>query len=411
MLRDASLRAPRHLARGVSLLELGDPENETFFGYYDVTPFGPDDRSLLAMRRPANAGASSAGTSIELGTYRLDDPSPVFRSFGLSTTWCWQQGCRLQWLRGGEEGCVIYNRIEQGRHGAIVQDVETGQVVRAFERPVYSVTADGGTAATLNFARLQQMRPGYGYGDLQDPFGSESAPIGDGIWLVDLQSGESRLLLSLAEIAALQPEPSMEGAKHYFNHLLWSPNGSRLFFLHLWEKKGEKRCSRAFAWNMATGEPTFLGARRHFSHHWWVGEDRLLAYSTHDDTGRQYHLYRIAEGERDVVAAGVLVEDGHASTSPVDPKLLLTDTYPDLAREQHLLLYDTRDQRLLPVGSFYSPPTFRGEVRCDLHPRWSRSGTLVSIDSALRGQRRLCVLDIEDLLRANGLLPRSSGQQ
>jgi len=401
LLRSASLRDCLHLSNGVSLTEFGEPDKDIFFGYYDVTPFGPGDRTLLAMRRPAEPVAQAAGTPVELGVYRIGDPAPRFRRFGLSTAWCWQQGCRLQWWRDGTDGRVIYNRTDHGRHEAVIQSVETGEILSVFERPVYSVAADGASAVTLNFARLQHMRPGYGYGDLDDPFESEAAPREDGLWQVDLVTGGNRLLLSLAEIAAFQPESSMQGAKHYFNHLLWSPDGSRFFFLHLWQAPQGRRYSRAFVWERATRKFVFLGAKDHFSHHWWISEDRLLAYSTHHDTGRHYHLYRLAEGARDVVAPDLLLEDGHPSTSPLDASLLLTDTYPDPAGDQHLLLYDGRGDRLLRVGDFYSPPAFRGEVRCDLHPRWSRRGTLVCVDSAHRGQRRLCLLDIEELLRAN----------
>ena len=46
---------------------------------------------------------------------------------------------------------------------AVVRDALTGAVVRTLPRPIYALSRDGRQAVTLNFARLQHQRPGYGY--------------------------------------------------------------------------------------------------------------------------------------------------------------------------------------------------------------------------------------------------------
>ena len=50
--------------------------------------------------------------------------------------------------------------------------------------------------------------------------------------------------------------------------------------------------------------------------------------------------------------------------------------------------------RRIELGSFHSPEEYTGEWRCDLHPRSSPDGRLVSIDSAHRGGRQIYLLDI-----------------
>lgn len=70
----------------------------------------------------------------------------------------------------------------------------------------------------------------------------------------------------------------------------------------------------------------------------------------------------------------------------------LTDTYPDKHGEQHLLLY-TPGKKLLELSIFFRPFLFRGELRCDLHPRWHRTGQYVCVDSAHSGTRALYVID------------------
>jgi len=48
------------------------------------------------------------------------------------------------------------------------------------------------------------------------------------------------------------------------------------------------------------------------------------------------------------------------------------------------------------MGKFFSIPKLTGEkIRCDLHPRWSRDGKAVCIDSAHKGSRQMYVIELE----------------
>ncbi len=48
-------------------------------------------------------------------------------------------------------------------------------------------------------------------------------------------------------------------------------------------------------------------------------------------------------------------------------------------------------------SDFHERPHVRGDWRCDLHPRWNRSGTQVSFDSVHTGDRQVYVVDLSDL--------------
>ena len=55
--------------------------------------------------------------------------------------------------------------------------------------------------------------------------------------------------------------------------------------------------------------------------------------------------------------------------------------------------------RRVPLGHFHSPPEYRGEWRCDTHPRASRDGTKIVIDSPHGGDgRQLYLIDVADLI-------------
>jgi hypothetical protein len=51
-------------------------------------------------------------------------------------------------------------------------------------------------------------------------------------------------------------------------------------------------------------------------------------------------------------------------------------------------------EREIELGRYYAAPQFKGDVRCDLHPRWNRSGTQASFDSVHEGSRQVYVIDV-----------------
>jgi hypothetical protein len=86
----------------------------------------------------------------------------------------------------------------------------------------------------------------------------------------------------------------------------------------------------------------------------------------------------------------------------INGQWVLNDTYPDSDRYQHPYLFHIPTSRKVPLGHFHSPTEYSGEWRCDTHPRSSRDGMLVSIDSPHNGGRQIYVIDIRRLLESRG---------
>ena len=99
------------------------------------------------------------------------------------------------------------------------------------------------------------------------------------------------------------------------------------------------------------------------------------------------------------IGEDVFKSDGHCSFSP-DGRWMLTDTYPDREFEsaRGLILYEWETNRRINIGSFYSDPKITGDIRCDLHPRWSRDGQQVCIDSIHEGERQMYVVDVSHII-------------
>lgn len=376
----------------VKIRKFADVNRQVFFGYYDITPFSPDSRLLLAIHAPIKNITPEPETEVIVGYYDLNDEKGSFYEIGRSTTWCWQQGCRLQWYPDGSNRKVLYNRLVDGRYGCVIQDIGSKKIIKSYKRPVYAISDDGRWGLTLNFSRLQRLRPGYGYVNFPDETREQEKPQKDGIWRIDMDSGKEEFLFSVADVAGLEILDSMKGAEHYFNHLLFNPAGTRFMFIHLWTKD-KKKFGRHITCDIDGKNKFVLNNRGHASHYIWKSNDELLVFSTHQGSGTNYYLYKDKTSSKSVIGQGILKEDGHPSFSP-DGTTLLLDTYPDKFREQRLFVYGLDTGEITGLGSFYSPLKFRGESRCDLHPRWSPCGKYVSIDSAHEGKRAMYLINL-----------------
>jgi Tol biopolymer transport system component len=131
------------------------------------------------------------------------------------------------------------------------------------------------------------------------------------------------------------------------------------------------------------------------SHFIWRDPKHILAWSTEPE-GNFFHLYEDKTKTVETVGAGVLTVDGHCTYSP-DGQWILTDTYPDRERMQNLVLFRPEDGTLVSLGRFYQERPTNEEWRCDLHPRWSRDGRYVCIDSKCSGQRQMYLLDVSEI--------------
>ncbi|MFQ5808374.1 MAG: hypothetical protein ACE5JM_02045 [Armatimonadota bacterium] len=364
------------------------------FGYYDKTPWDATGRYMLAV---AIEFMDRPNAPEDVGVVGMVDLRKGNRFLRLAETraWNWQQGTMLQWLGTAPDRLIIHNDRDGDRYVSRIRDVHTGET-RTLPRPVYAVSHDGTQAVTLNFSRVHRTRPGYGYVGVPDEWEDDPAPEQDGIYWMDLETGENRLIISLAQIAAFRHDDSMDEGHHWFNHLLFSPDDSRFIFLHRWQVERGRR-TRMFTADPHGSDIYCVADHEMVSHFDWRDPQHILAWARQHGRGDHYYLFTDRSGEIEIVGEGVLDRDGHCSYSP-DRRWILTDSYPDREHKRTLILYRPEDNRRIDIGRFYSDPKITGEFRCDLHPRWNRDGTQVCIDSIHEGSRQLYVLDVSDIV-------------
>ena len=369
-----------------------------FFGYYDKSPWDASGRYLLAMQVDFIDRMPTAADAARIGMIDLEDENRWI-PLAQTSAWGWQQGAMLQWLPEEPARKIIYNQREKGRFVSVIQDVFSGER-RVLPRAIFALNASN--ALCLNFARNSRTRPGYGYAGLADPGEHDPHPADDGIFWMDLNTGENRLIVSLRQMRELRPKASMRAGEHWFNHIHIAPDGSNFICLHRWRAPADGRrefVDRLFSARLDGGELCLVADDGYISHLDYYRPDEVLAWSHQTGIGDRYFLYnRCGRGFR-TIGEGILDSDGHCSFSP-DRRWLLTDTYPDSRQQRHLILFHLKTETRIDIGRFYAPPRLAGPLRCDLHPRWNRDGTQICIDSAHEGSRQMVIIDVAELVAA-----------
>ncbi len=278
---------------------------------------------------------------------------------------------------------------------------------RYFERiVVVEECPDGRTAMTIDFERVQDMRPGYGYPGIQDPHADELAPADAGIYRVNLETGDRRLVISIADMMKFPfSRGPINDKKHWFNHLLFSPDGSRFIFLNRW-RINDFRASNPttpFDTRMMTARADGSDIRivddyGYTSHFIWRDPDHILAWARRASHGDAFYLFRADGGaEPAIVGEGIMTVNGHCTYLPGGGGWILNDTYPDENRLQQVYLYHVPTGNRVPIAGVYLSPDypFDNEIRVDTHPRFSPDGRYVCIDTPHDGAgRQMWLFDI-----------------
>ena len=379
-----------------------------WFGYYDKLEFDPTNRFVLSNQVDFEGRTPRAEDVIQVGMIDTAN-GDEWIELGSSRSWGWQQGCMLQW-RPGSNSEVVWNDRDGDRYVCRVMDVKTREV-RTLPRPIYSLSPDGQWAITADFARIQRMRPGYGYVGLGEESPHQRAPEGSGVWKMNTETGESELIFSLADAARIDHlGESLADKWNYFNHLLISPDSSRFIVLHRWrESTGNGPdaepvgpfITRMFTVNMDGSERFILDPSGHTSHFIWRDPEHICAWTRPAGRKEAFYLFKDQTDDVEIVGDGVMTRNGHNTYLPgTDNEWILNDTYPDPeTRVQKPYLFHVPTRRKVELGRFHSPPEYSGEWRCDTHPRSSNDGKTIAIDSPHTGTgRQVHLIDIRRII-------------
>ena len=373
--------------------QITDNNKEHFLAsYYGINSFSKSERYVTILETDIRYELPDENDSATLGL--VDLQTKQFIPLTQTRAWNFQQGCMAHWLATSPDSLIIFNDFRDGNYVSVIMNVHTRKEIKTIPFPISAVSPNGKEALSINFSRLRLTRPDYGYGGGgQDAKEDIPLPADDGLFIIDLETGESKLLVSFQQIKDLIP-PLAEGSIAWFNHTLFSRKGSKIFWLSR-QMDNKTRITTSLTVNR---DGTDL--RRCFPDNWagshfdWLNDDELMITANWE--GKQYAHVLFTVGKQDYkrLGNGLLDYDGHGTFSP-DQKWMVTDSYPSGGmREQKIYLMDMKTEAVLPLGRYAQPPEFNGFWRCDIHCRWSPGGRMIGFNSTHTGTRQVYIFNL-----------------
>ncbi|HUX45425.1 MAG TPA: hypothetical protein VMV57_11790 [Terracidiphilus sp.] len=354
------------------------------------------------------------------------------RKVDSTRAWNFQQGARLQWVPAERE-TIAFNDIVDGNAVSIFLNLESGER-RILPAPIYALSPDGRTSIAPNFTTLAHRWMAYGYMPLrkQTPILDQSK---DGLWSLDIPSGRTSLFLSTRRAAEFQSVGNADPASHFLCHASFSPDGSRIIFLHRFFSSDGGLFTRMIATDREARHLVML-AQEKVSHFDWLDEDTVLVWARFSGgglaqmrsrgllgspllkpllrvarrfTGRwkkkllseSYYRISLADpGGRARFGWPSLDSDGHPMIARTHP-WIVTDFYPDRDARLPVMLHNSEKGLRVDAHVFsHRPRSEDTDVKCDLHPRWNRTERQVAVDTCEAGLRQVRILDVSDLVGA-----------
>jgi hypothetical protein len=370
-----------------------DGKEHFFASYYGINSFSQNQRYVTVLETDLKYKLPTEDEPATLGL--VDLTTNEFIPIAETHAWNFQQGCMAHWLATSPDSLIIYNDLRNGKFVSIILNVHSKKEIKIIPYPISGVAANGKEAISINFSRLRKTRKGYGYGgEGQNAKLDRAFPEDDGLHLIDLETGDAKLIVSFTDIKELVPEVP-EGGLEYFNHTLFSREGSKIFWL---ARARPERNTTPFTVNRDGSElkacfPAGWGG----SHYDWLNDNELMITAEYDAKQWSHVLFTVGENDYKPLGNGLLDYDGHGTFSP-DGKWMVTDTYPkNEMKEQKIYLMDMKTEAVLPLGRFPEPEEFRKDWRCDIHCRWSPQGNIIGFNSTHTGSRQAYIFKLDGI--------------
>lgn len=411
--------------RFVSQIFETQSDTADWFGYYNYDTLNYDQTKMLCNKSPTDGCAIERGMEIELGYY--DIPEGTWHHIGVSDSYNWQQGAMLQWLPGkGNENKVIYNFSKDNHFKSCIYDIVTGEE-KIIDYPIYGIAPDGKRAIALNYERSYWCRA-YHYQSVVNPEYDVRVAEDDGVFEVDLEHNTVSRIVDIYDVINMEHEECFDEAKHWLEHIMISPDGSKFVFLHRFSL-GVGYATRICIVNIDGSSLQVIGNwhKYDWSHFGWKGSNEFVIYTVESIKltkslvtpmmsaekpkrnlkliaisaikkvipkrlkamahKRYYQHYVNQEGRfvlEGVYNCSALRIDGHPSFTE-DERYMITDSYPFEDGFRHLIVYDTKTGKACVLAKLYAA-LWGNPASCDLHPKLCKNNNYVVVDTAYTGK-------------------------
>jgi hypothetical protein len=365
---------------------VGPATGHQLFGFHDASPWDAAHGRLLALQVERIDAPPGPGDVAGVGT--IDATSGRFTQHDDTTGWNFPQGARQLWLQDRRR--YAYNCPDRGQPRTRIRS-EDGRLLHELPWGVAAVSPTRDEIYSIDFGRVHRLG-GYGHAGSRPWENDDSLRQAGGIVGIDIASGRSRTVASLAgcrRAAGWAADRMLQSVPaDYVTHVDPSPDGRWLAVLHrMWVADGGLVTSLCIA-DVDRPDSVRCLAQGSLSHFAWRTERSLIIWGRRQPLAARFRSC-VPRGQGVFAAAAraakaalrpwirhqaasflvvtvdgdppqpwfarALPEDGHPSFCPQQRRWLLADTYPCPAGERDLFLLDTRTGRRHLLGVFRQP--------------------------------------------------------
>jgi len=317
--------------------------------------------------------------------------------------WNFQQGTMFYWNPKAPETQFFFNDRDEKTNQVftVLYDIEKRKRVceyRFHDTPIGNsgVAQKGGYFLGLNYGRLARLRLVTGYCGAYDWTVDENFPDKDGIFKVNVQTGEKQLLVSYRQIhdVLLENHPEVDKDALFINHTLWNREDDRIYFYaragYNYDKKTKTLNVPMTVHPDGSGlveQKVFIGG-----HPEW-GEGSQMFGSNND---------RVVLYDSDKQAIVKIIGDSTVFPKPgadiaLSPNGRWLVSGYNLKNVNGYAFYRLADGASVLTNPMDQSGFNEGELRIDGSPCWNRDGTQVLFPSlAEDGTRQLFVIHLDE---------------
>ena len=369
-----------------------------FFGYYGINVWNKSRTHILALETDFNNRLPNPGELAIIGMVNLK--TRKFEPLTSTNAWNQQQGCMMFWNPQKPNEEFYFNDVVDNQLVSIKFNIRNKtRTVQSY--PLSGISHDGRLALSMTYGRISRLRKVVSYSGTTDPNPGEAHPANDGVYVVDLETGNRKLIVSYQRMADTirKRTPEIADRPLWVEHAEFSRSGKRILFLpRTWRSNGRDLETGLFTVN-ADGSDlrVVVPYGGDVSHFGWRNDEEIILSYRYTPKGRQHVI--VNDAGKPFVPFNNLMWDGHCSFSP-DGKWILTDGSKSSNPPRNsvrLIHADTQSDFLLHTFDMAENRFLGGDARCDLHPRISDDCRMVCVD-AIDPQthlRQIFVIDVK----------------